>query len=91
MPLPLALFRAGEKLRRLEPDLVVFYRGRWVLLEIDGPPHTETPADAQARLERLRNEGVTVERVRWQDCDSDAKAMRAAKDLAAKWALPWRH
>jgi hypothetical protein len=90
-PLPLVLYRDGNRIRRLEPDIEVIVQGRSVAVEIDGPWHTETPADAQARLERLRTEGVVIERVRARDCDTDAQAMETAKRLASKWGLPWRH
>ena len=75
----------------MEPDLQVIFDGRLRLIEIDGPSRTETPADAALRLERLRAEGVILERVRWQDCQTEAGAMSTAKELVRRWGLPWRH
>jgi len=89
-PIPLVLYRDGERLVRLEPDLEISYKGRTVIVEVDGPSHTESPADAQVRLERLRTEGAIIERVRWQDCQTEAAAIKTAKALKAKWEMRWR-
>src|SRR5579872_5705746 len=55
MPLPVVLRIDGSKRPdgtncRIEPDFCFLYRGRFVVLEIDGSNHMESPAAAAKRL-----------------------------------------
>ena len=74
-PLPVFI-RGGEpKYRRVEPDFVIFYRGRLLVLELDGQQfHPETPADAHERLTLLDWEGAKIERIKSSECDTAEKA-----------------
>ena len=40
----------GPERTRLETDFIVCHQGGWMVLEIDGPSHTESPLDADERL-----------------------------------------
>lgn len=80
-PLPVFI-RGGKEYRRLEPDFVLVHRGVLMVVEVDGDSfHTEAPVDAHQRLSVLSHEGVHAERVRADDCDTDAKARVCADKL----------
>lgn len=72
-PLPVFV-RGGSVVRRLEPDFVLVKDGVVMVVEIDGPNHRETPAEAHARLRPLDAEGAKVERISAEDCDTPEKA-----------------
>lgn len=73
-PLPVFL-RGGASYSRFEPDFVIVKDGRILVVEIDGDTyHSETPADADARLVPLRHEGAHTERVKASECASDTQA-----------------
>lgn len=85
MPLPVVLRADGSKRdggvnRRIEPDFLILYRGRLVLLEVDGGSHFETPVDAENRITFLREQGVVVRRVSAADCKDVEKAVLAVHD-----------
>lgn len=80
-PLPVFI-RGGDSYSRIEPDFVLIYKGLTMVLEVDGDTvHTETPAEAQARVRTLQHEGVHVERISASDCDTPQKAKQAADKL----------
>lgn len=80
-PLPVFV-RGGETYQRLEPDFVVVRNGIAVVIEVDGDTvHTETPAEAHARTMMLLHEGVHIERVSANECDTQAKAKSCAERL----------
>jgi len=79
-PLPVFL-RGGRDYSRVEPDFVLFREGVCVFVEIDGPHHRETPADAFYRLKVFQDEGVVLERIKVEHCDTPAKAAHCVKVL----------
>jgi hypothetical protein len=87
-PLPVFV-RGGVKFSRVEPDFVLMKDGVVVFVEVDGSSyHKETPADAHYRLKPFQDEGVRVERVKAEDCNTPEKASRFAKQLVnliEKW------
>jgi hypothetical protein len=79
-PLPVFL-RGGNQYRRLEPDFVIIKDGVVMQVEIDGDTvHTETPVEAHNRVTLMTHEGVHVERVRAEECNS----LEAAEFVAQK-------
>ena len=82
-PLPVFL-RGGDLYRRVEPDFAILYRGRLVVLELDGKEfHHETPAEADERLALLKREGAYVEHIKSAECDTAEKAETVAKQIIA--------
>jgi hypothetical protein len=80
-PLPVFV-RGGSAYRRLEPDFVLVHRGVMMVVEVDGDSfHNEAPVDAHERLAVLSREGVHTERVRAEDCATDARATASAAHL----------
>lgn len=80
-PLPVFV-RGGKDYRRLEPDFILVHRRVLMVVEVDGDAfHSETPVDAHERLSVLSHEGVHTERVRAQDCATEAKAKECAAKL----------
>ena len=90
MPLPVVMRNDGKKPRptgsgRIEPDFVILYRGRTVVLEIDGGSHDqESPVDAQERLAFMESAGAYVERVRTDQCKDLEGALLAVNDVLKK-------
>jgi hypothetical protein len=86
MPLPVVLPAKGYKRpngvnRRIEPDFCLLFKGRFVVLELDGGSHWETPADAQKRLLFLQEQGAIVRRISAEDCGDVEKATLAVRDV----------
>jgi hypothetical protein len=86
MPLPVVLRGDGQKRPngttcRMEPDFCLLYKGRLVVLELDGGSHQETPADAETRLQFLRDNGAIVRRIHASKCDDSEKARVALSDV----------
>jgi len=80
-PLPVVL-QGGATYQRIEPDFVVFKGGVTLVVEVDGDTvHRETPAEGQARLLMLENQGVHVRRIKASECDTPERARRAADDV----------
>lgn len=68
--------RPDGKTRRIEPDFVLICPGYTIFIEIDGPSHKETPAEADQRLVFLRERGIIVRRLGVEGC-KDADTARA--------------
>jgi hypothetical protein len=68
-PLPVFL-RGGDNCRRIEPDFVIFQSGKVIVIEIDGPFHTESPAKAHERTTMFQWEGAHIERITASECDT---------------------
>jgi hypothetical protein len=82
-PLPVFI-RGGELGRRVEPDFVIFYQGRVIVLEVDGPQfHHETPTKAHERLTLLQYEGAHIERIEAIQCNTPEKAETCANSIIA--------
>lgn len=86
MPLPVVMRANGTKRpngvnTRIEPDFCVLYKGRLIVLEVDGGSHWETPADAEKRLLFLREHGAIVRRISANDCADQEKAALAIADI----------
>lgn len=78
-PLPVFI-KGGEEFRRIEPDFLIVRRGMLMVVEVDGDSfHTESPADASARLELLSAHGSQVTRVKADDCSTPANATKCAQ------------
>jgi hypothetical protein len=81
-PLPVFV-RGGTAFSRVEPDFVLIKDGIVVFVEIDGAAfHKESPADAHYRVKPFQDEGVIVERVKAEHCNTPEKANQFAKQLA---------
>jgi hypothetical protein len=85
MPLPVVMRANGKKRpngvnRRIEPDFCILYKGRLVILEIDGGSHWETPVDADKRVMFLREQGAIIRRISADDCEDVEKALLAIAD-----------
>lgn len=79
MPLPVVLRTDGTKRPdgshcRIEPDFCILYRGRLIIIELDGGSHVESPADAEKRLQYLREAGAIVRRLKSETCADEEKA-----------------
>lgn len=82
-PLPVFL-RGGLKYTRKEPDFVILKDGIIMIVEVDGDLyHSETPAEAHARLKFLTDEGAKIERIPASSCDTPEKARGAAELIIA--------
>jgi len=58
-PLPVIVQKGSDRKHRREPDFLIFRSGRVVIVEIDSKfSHTETLAQAQERLQFLRDQGI---------------------------------
>lgn len=80
-PLPVFL-RGGAKYQRIEPDFILLKDGLVVVLEIDGEGfHRESPAEAEARVRMFKEEGAYIERIPASECDTQAKANKAADQI----------
>jgi hypothetical protein len=80
-PLPVFL-RGGATYQRLEPDFVLLHKGVMMVVEVDGATvHQESPAEAHARTQGLLREGVRVERVPADACETPEKAAQCATRL----------
>lgn len=80
-PLPVVL-RGGKEYKRIEPDFVIFRSGMFTIVEVDGDTvHTESAAEAQARTTLLEDEGAYIIHISSQECDTEDKAKKCAKDL----------
>jgi hypothetical protein len=84
-PLPVFV-RGGREYRRIEPDFIVVKGGMMAVIEVDGPVHRESPAEAHARTTMLVHEGAHVERVTASDCDTPEKAKARAETVLASLA-----
>jgi hypothetical protein len=76
-PLPAFLKRDRS---RVEPDFLVIHQGV-TIVEIDGPWHTESPVDAQRRLQDFYDEVIHVERFRAEECETADLAKQAVRTL----------
>lgn len=80
-PLPVFI-RGGQKFSRVEPDFVLMKDGVVIFVEVDGQSfHKESPADAHYRLKPFQDEGVIVERVKAEHCNTTERARRYANHL----------
>ena len=53
-----------------------------MVVEVDGDTvHQETPAEAQARTRTLQHEGVVVERISANECNTPEKAKTTANKI----------
>jgi hypothetical protein len=75
---PLPLFLTP---RRVEPDFLILHAGVALVVEVDGPSHTETPVEAQDRLLPFKRQGVEVYRVAATSCSSEAQASRTMEQI----------
>ena len=78
----------GPERTRLETDFIVCHQGGWMVLEIDGPSHTESPLDADERLRPFVAQHALVHRVSANDCSNDeqaAQTVQRALDHLAEW------
>ncbi len=81
-PLPVFV-RGGTTFSRVEPDFVLIKDGAVVFVEIDGSAfHKESPADAHYRVKPFQDEGVIIERIKAEHCNTQEKANQFAKQLA---------
>ena len=81
-PLPVFI-RGGSKFSRVEPDFVLIKDGVVVFVEVDGKStHKESAAEAHYRIKPFQDEGVIVERVKAEHCDTPELAQRYARHLA---------
>jgi hypothetical protein len=82
-PLPVVV-QGGVQYHRIEPDFIIFSKGIAMVVEIDGDSfHVEKPADADARLRFLREQGIRQERIKATECDTPEKAKEAARRIVA--------
>lgn len=80
-PLPVFV-RGGETYRRLEVDFLLIKGGVAMVVEIDGDTvHRETPQEAHERLTMLGHEGVHIERVKAQECQTPELARGCAAKI----------
>lgn len=80
-PLPVFI-RGGNKFSRVEPDFVLMKDSVVIFVEVDGKSfHRESPADAHYRLKPFQDEGVIIERVKAEHCNTIEKARRYARHL----------
>ena len=79
-PLPVFVV-SREKGRHMEPDFLIIKDGITMVVEVDGPYHRESPVAAHARLQPLRLEGVEIERVNADDCETEESAKVVAVGL----------
>lgn len=75
---------------RLEPDFLVFTKHRLLLVEVDGPCHDETLAEARSRTAVLEASGFVVYRVEASKMHSPEKVEKWVEDLlrSAREATP---
>ncbi|WP_147448546.1 hypothetical protein [Corallococcus terminator] len=85
-PLPVFL-RGGSRYQRIEPDFVIIWGGKVLVLEVDGASHTEMPADADNRTEMLEVEGIQVRHVRADDCLTEAAAMDCVRRIMSVYRI----
>lgn len=79
---PLAVFLRGDgTFQRIENDFTLLYKGRLCVVEVDGAQHTESPVDAQKRLEFLAKNKAEVYRVAASDCATEEQAVRCAQKI----------
>lgn len=80
---PLAVFvKGGENYRRIEPDFFIVSGGIAMVVEVDGDTvHQETPAEAHTRTSMLQHEGVHIERIQADECDTLEKAKAVTKKI----------
>ena len=82
-PLPVFI-RGGTDYRRIEPDFIIVKDGAVMAVEVDGDTmHHETPVEAHNRTTMLVHEGVYLERVNADACDTEERAMACAAKLLA--------
>lgn len=88
MPLPVVMRADGSKRhdkktnRRIELDFVLLYRGKVVILEIDGGSHTsENAVEADERVRFLRERGALVHRLNANRCKDSETALLAVVDV----------
>lgn len=86
LPLPVVMRADGAKRkdganRRIEPDFVLLYRGRAIVIELDGDGHQESPAGAERRVRFLREQGVIVHHLDAAACLSTDAARTAISEL----------
>jgi hypothetical protein len=86
MPLPVVMRADGSKRpdtmnRRIEPDFVMLYKGKMVVVEIDGGSHAETPVAAHERVKFLVEAGALVERIDTDRCKDTEGAALVVADL----------
>lgn len=82
-PLSVVL-HGGASFRRIEPDFIVYKEGLVMIVEVDADNyHSETPAAAHARLKFLMDEGVNLERINVNACDTSQKAIEAVNGILA--------
>lgn len=80
-PLPVFI-RGGTGYKRIEPDFIVIKDGIVLMIEVDGDTvHLETPLEAHNRVNMMAHEGVHVERVRAEECNSFEAAEFVAEKL----------
>jgi len=76
---PLAVFLRGSA--RIEPDFILYRGGKLVVVEIDGPMHTESEEEAAARTGLFTDEGAIVLHVPADDCDTYESAVDVARSI----------
>jgi hypothetical protein len=86
MPLPVIVPSKGARRPdgvrcRIEPDFCILFKGRLIVIELDGGSHYETPANAQKRLLFLQEQGAIVRRISAEDCGDVEKAALAVRDV----------
>ncbi len=63
-PMCVLVQASAEKYSKIEPDFIIFYKGRYVVLEIDGQPwHRESPCEAELRLSPMIQNGAIIKRL----------------------------
>ncbi len=80
-----------QRNHRIEPDFVVYYGGKVMVIELDGPgTHKETPQQAAERLEFLTDQGCIVWRVDTAKCSTSDQAWAEVKRALQKvgWKPP---
>jgi hypothetical protein len=79
-PLSVVLNGGMPTRKRVEPDFLLYKEGQTMIVEIDGDLyHRETPAEAHARLKFLTDEGLKLERINADECNTPPKAIEAVK------------
>lgn len=88
MPLPVVMRADGSKRidkttnRRIEPDFALLYRGKFLVVELDGGSHVhQSPVEADGRVKFLRERGAIVYRLDADRCKDIETALLAVKDL----------
>ncbi len=80
-PLPVFL-HGGTTYRRIEPDFILIKDGIVMSVEVDGDTvHRESPQEAHDRMTMLTHEGVHLERVNANECNTSDKAVKCAAKL----------